>query len=637
MPTLFARLGLFLTQLALAAPAVWQLAVLANAFASRLTYPMDIEWMEGGMLLHAHRMLRGEAIYGPTSGDFIPFPYAPLFVAVIAGVGRLFSLDYWTGRAVSIAFFALACAVLFREVSRSFERGGGAKALALLGVASAACSFPVVGGWFDLIRNDSMMMGLVLLGAALVSDGRPTRRRAVSAALVLVAAVFTKQTAAFALGWVGLYLLIFHTHRGIWFGLTAAVSAGAFIGVMQIASGGTFVFWVFTVMSRHVVRGQVALNGAKILLGYAPFLALMPLLATVLYIRGWLRRRTLFWLGMLAAATGASLTSFAKAGGYLNTLMPSTLLAGPVFLMLLADVARAFGPSHSAARASVRLGAMALASGFVVLKAVDMKPHIPSEEAWTKAAALNAFIASLKGGVVIPHHPFLAVRNGHTTPQFHAMAYEDVINARLTGLDMPGVLRRTGAKWAILTGVEIPHVRGWLHQVYKPDRPLPVHVTAITGHRSGPRDLFRLRPPVNKQNARPLFDFEGDLQGWKLTGTAFDVVDEKGSRFLTSKHAKLRDEATGRAASPAFTIDRTHIGFQIGGGKSRKTRVELRVRGALVTSTPGIESGVLIEVVWDIRKHKGQEGQIVLIDEETNGWGYIKIDQVELFDVAGAP
>ena len=37
------------------------LGALAAAWAGRLAYPFDLEWMEGGMLAHAWRMQRGHA------------------------------------------------------------------------------------------------------------------------------------------------------------------------------------------------------------------------------------------------------------------------------------------------------------------------------------------------------------------------------------------------------------------------------------------------------------------------------------------------------------------------------------------------------------------------------------------------
>ena len=42
--------------LAFAAAGLYQIALLAIAVGSRVTYPYDLEWMEGGMLHHALRI-----------------------------------------------------------------------------------------------------------------------------------------------------------------------------------------------------------------------------------------------------------------------------------------------------------------------------------------------------------------------------------------------------------------------------------------------------------------------------------------------------------------------------------------------------------------------------------------------------
>src|SRR6185369_15339257 len=79
MDGLAARLQAWKKYLPLVAlvPVLWHLAVLAQIFALRLTYPMDAEWMEGGELYHAWRWLHGQSIYGPPSQGFIPYGYPP--------------------------------------------------------------------------------------------------------------------------------------------------------------------------------------------------------------------------------------------------------------------------------------------------------------------------------------------------------------------------------------------------------------------------------------------------------------------------------------------------------------------------------------------------------------------------------
>ena len=55
------------------------LLLLWASFQARVVYPFDVEWMEGGMLLHGHRVQTGEGLYVIPSSEFIPFIYPPLY------------------------------------------------------------------------------------------------------------------------------------------------------------------------------------------------------------------------------------------------------------------------------------------------------------------------------------------------------------------------------------------------------------------------------------------------------------------------------------------------------------------------------------------------------------------------------
>ena len=74
----------------------------------RLDYPYDLEWMEGGMLIHALRLSEGLGIYVVPSSDFIPYIYPPLYPTVLAALSEVWTLDYWMGRGISILGTLLA-------------------------------------------------------------------------------------------------------------------------------------------------------------------------------------------------------------------------------------------------------------------------------------------------------------------------------------------------------------------------------------------------------------------------------------------------------------------------------------------------------------------------------------------------
>jgi hypothetical protein len=95
-----------------AVPALAQLGWHARIFAGRAAFPLDLEWMEGGMLLHAQRIAQGKGIYVEPSLDFIPFLYTPLYSALLAALSFVAPLGYLMGRLVSILAFAGALTLI---------------------------------------------------------------------------------------------------------------------------------------------------------------------------------------------------------------------------------------------------------------------------------------------------------------------------------------------------------------------------------------------------------------------------------------------------------------------------------------------------------------------------------------------
>ena len=51
---------------------------------NRIFYPFDLEWMEGGMLLHGLRVMEGKNLYVEPTSEFIPFIYPPLYSWLLA-------------------------------------------------------------------------------------------------------------------------------------------------------------------------------------------------------------------------------------------------------------------------------------------------------------------------------------------------------------------------------------------------------------------------------------------------------------------------------------------------------------------------------------------------------------------------
>src|SRR5947209_8481694 len=129
---------------------------LAFAVGRRLLYPYDLEWMEGGMLCHALRLVQGQPIYAEPSARFVSFAYTPLYPIVLRLLAPLAGVGYRPARAVSVAAFVLALAVAYAFV----RRAGGSRATALGTAALPAAAFAPTGAWYDLARVDSLFLGL---------------------------------------------------------------------------------------------------------------------------------------------------------------------------------------------------------------------------------------------------------------------------------------------------------------------------------------------------------------------------------------------------------------------------------------------------------------------------------------------
>src|SRR5690242_9668573 len=116
------------------------LVLFLYVIARRFAYPFDLEWMEGGMLLHAKRIAEGQPIYAPPSVDFVPYLYTPLYPAIVALLGKLVGIGYALGRFVSLASLAAAIVLGYRAA----RRGAASIAIALAAMIAVLAAFPFV-------------------------------------------------------------------------------------------------------------------------------------------------------------------------------------------------------------------------------------------------------------------------------------------------------------------------------------------------------------------------------------------------------------------------------------------------------------------------------------------------------------
>ena len=128
----------------------------------RLSYPFELDWMEGGSVELAARVLAGHSLYAPPSLLFVGWTYTPLYYWVAAAVAKVTGIGFVPLRLVSLSASLAAMAILASMVIRETrDRIAGVLAAGLF-----AATFRISGAWFDTGRVDALFLALTLAALA---------------------------------------------------------------------------------------------------------------------------------------------------------------------------------------------------------------------------------------------------------------------------------------------------------------------------------------------------------------------------------------------------------------------------------------------------------------------------------------
>ncbi|MBK6849662.1 MAG: glycosyltransferase family 39 protein [Proteobacteria bacterium] len=442
LPTALCWLGAGLA----AAGGALHLVLLGAVIVRRVGYPLDLEWMEGGMLCHALRVLQGQPIYAPPSADFIPHLYTPLYPWIVASVARVTGLGYGVARGVSVLAFVVACALVARVVWRHAGGRLWGALWATAAVGLVASTFPHTGSWYDLARNDSLQLALITAALVLLAERASSWRAVLAAGALMGLAFLAKQTAAiFVLASGGLLLLRAPRRWPLYVVVVGLVAGGTTLW-LQHSTRGWFWRYVFELHQGHDVYWTRIWPQTEVELAKRfPAVALVLGLWSVVALARLLRRGRLgsgregrgwwWWAvaltGVAAAAIGFA-TQWAETNAYIPALFFASLLAG----VAGSDLVRWAGGLgrgrrwRAAATALVVGGALA---GQLVTQRYAVAAHVPSANDRAAAGALLRLLASVRGPLLVPYHPFYPYLVGQPT-HFHQMGTNDVLRA---GLPLP--------------------------------------------------------------------------------------------------------------------------------------------------------------------------------------------------------
>jgi hypothetical protein len=387
----------------------------------RMRYPFELEWMEGGMLEHARRVLEGKVLYPEPSAEFVPFIYGPLYSYAGALVAAVTGPSLFALRLVSFASTLVTLFFLYRIVSHeTSSRVFGAVAPCLF-VATFAAS----GGWFDLARVDSF--ALAWLFAAVDTTRRAERPRQLALAGALLAcAALSKQPCAIVLPALAFAAFTSARLRGLLaFGASFAALMGAWGSFELVRSRGWFWYYTVELPLLHGTKGRESLfkDFWRAELSSALPIATGVALLCVMLLPRLPRPRALVFHGTIAASL--LLGSYAARlhmGSYLNDLMPAH--AALSLLAPLGLFALGMGTVGAARLAWQTSVAVAVAAQLAVL-AYEPRDHVAKRGSLRHGNALVARLAKEPGEVLVVNHPYLAALAGKPT-YAHPMAMSDI-------------------------------------------------------------------------------------------------------------------------------------------------------------------------------------------------------------------
>jgi hypothetical protein len=585
---------------------VWVVA-LAVAFAMRVGFPLELEWMEGGIVHQAHRLQQGQPIYPPPSADFVPFLYTPLYPMVLAVLGFVFPLGLPLGRIVSIVAWVAIGLGLRRAVLR--EAKPQAHAIAAMGLWCASYVFTF--RWIDLCRPDTLFLALTLWGLVLLRESWGDAKKAALAGLLMALAFWTKQTAAvpiIASGIAG--LLVAPRQLWIYVAVIAVVDGGGMLLGNAITDG-----WLWTyVYELHQAHAFNAERFARKTWGMfahaAPFLVVLA--AWMMIDRAWpwlarkrrldvrsdevLRARLHSWRALAYWGIVALAGLLASALGYATQWAePNAFMPGVAFAALWIGVALPLGGRRE-------IVALGLVAAQLVLALVvepmyqpvqtrglagltqswawqDLARTVPNGEKRERAGLLREHLEASRGRVFALHRPYwsmLAGGDGHVG----SMGLSDVhpperreiereLGTRITAGEYdelwfegepPGWLRPALRGYAVVERLQgaarVRPMSGWMSEAGV--------VTPYTA------DQIRMAPIAAREvplGAEVIADFEdGTTQGFvaragfagrPVRGFAGELPQPAGyggEFWLSSAGARGKLDERGQARSPTMTL-----------------------------------------------------------------------------------
>lgn len=420
-------------ELLLAGVALSMIALFLFVALRRIGYPFELEWMEGGVVDHAARILDGKQLYEKPSIEFIAYTYTPLYFYVSALSARLLGIGFLAVRLVSLVA-TLGCLTLVFQFVRRESRSAF---FGLLAAGLFAACYSITGFWYDLARPDMLFLAL-LLGSAYLLRFREETRYLVIAGLLAALAFMAKQTTLFiALPLVSYSLATLPGWKKTIFPATFAGVAGAASLAFMAATGGWYYFYVFQLPRYHAIISKNYDDFPQFIYRLTVASAFALLFLGILAFRRHYRPLAFYGL-FLAGMVFASWSVSIREGSFANVMIPAATAISICFglgarELAAIDAARPRSGTRGNRRTAVILIPLAvylLSAWQLATLYYDPRDQMPTEASRRAGEELVMQLEHIEGDVFVPFHGFLAAQAGKSSSA-QGVAIGDLIQTGL--------------------------------------------------------------------------------------------------------------------------------------------------------------------------------------------------------------
>lgn len=409
--------------------------------SGRISYPYELEWMEGGSVDHVRRILSGLRLYAEPSLEFTAFIYTPLYFYISAGVAKLFGVGFTALRLVSLLSSIGCMVIIFKFVNRQTNS-------LICGILSAglyAATYKISGAWFDVGRVDSLFMFFLLGGVYFLRFGQNVRAL-VFAGLLVSLSFLTKQTAVFIAIPLSLYsLLCIRGCNRFVFPATFLLIVALTTVVLGRLTDGWYYYYIIDLPRQHPVFKYMLIDfWGRDLAKPLPIATGLTLCYLFFHLFKKRYKDILFFILLFTGMVGASWFSRLHSGGYKNVLFPAYAVIAIFFGIeihcllpgIMANLSRKKNETKNKNNLSEAQHSKTYELCMLLICIIQfaMLFYPPLDQLPSKAdsKAGDAFISLLKdtkGEVFVPYHGFLPVLAGKKTYS-HTMAMHDVLRSR---------------------------------------------------------------------------------------------------------------------------------------------------------------------------------------------------------------